>query len=210
MLDNSCKWKPCHIFPDYYMVSSDGKVYSVRNRKCISPAKDKSGYLYYVLCVGGERKTIKAHRLVAIAFIPNPDNKKTVDHINAIRTDNRVENLRWASLEEQWANDISHQRHLSAAAKVAEKNRGKPSKQRIPIAVYKNGERVGVFDSITDAAKVLGLNAGKVSECISEKRKTTGGYTVAKYQKCRQQEESGCFGNGKAAIAVTKYHFGEE
>lgn len=178
-MNDGRKWKPSVIFPDDYLVSSDGRVYSVRSGKNIAPAKDKDGYLYYVLCVDGERKTIKAHRLVAMTFLPNPDGKKTVDHINTIKTDNRVENLRWASLADQWANPISYERHKQAAVEVGKKNRGKPSKQRVAVNAYKNGEKIGAFVSMKEAADLLCLRIEKVCECVNGKRKSTGGYTFA-------------------------------
>lgn len=54
-----------------------------------------------------DRKHYRVHRLIAETFIPNPDNKPTVDHINRIRDDNRVENLRWATMSEQQDNTVN-------------------------------------------------------------------------------------------------------
>lgn len=180
MMNDGREWKPSVIFPDDYLVSSDGRVYSIRSKKNIAPAKDKDGHLYYVLCVDGERRTIKAHRLVAMTFLPNPCGKKTVDHINTIKTDNRVENLRWASLEDQWANEISYARHKAAAVEVGKRNIGKPSTQRVPVMVFKGEAVVGRYNSMAEAAESLGLNTAKVCECANGKRKSTKGYTIRK------------------------------
>lgn len=62
---------------------------------------DKDGYLVTDLYVNKKRKNVKVHRLVAQTFIDNPLNKLTVNHKNEIKTDNRVENLEWATVKEQ-------------------------------------------------------------------------------------------------------------
>ena len=55
-MKNTCEWKHTHIFPNEYLVSSEGEVKSVRTGKILKPTTDKDGYLYYVLCVNGNRK----------------------------------------------------------------------------------------------------------------------------------------------------------
>lgn len=179
ILRNFGDWKPTYVFSEDYLVSDTGLVYSRRNESLLKPSEDKDGYLYYVLCVNGNRKTVKAHRLVATAFIPNTDGKPTIDHINANVKDNRVCNLRWASYEEQWENPISRIRHATGALKAAEKIRGKPSKQRRMVSAYKDGNLIGSYPSMTHAANALGVNLGKVSECVNGKRHTTGGYSFS-------------------------------
>ena len=87
-----------------YLVSKCGKIYSKRFKKVISYVL-KSGYLVAVLYSNsGKIKNIFAHKVVATTFIPNPDGKPTVDHINQVRSDNNVDNLRWANSKEQAAN----------------------------------------------------------------------------------------------------------
>ena len=66
----------------------------------VKPCKDKNGYVVVSLCKNGKQKFFKVHRLLALAFIPNPENKTDVDHINGIRDDNRLENLRWLTHKE--------------------------------------------------------------------------------------------------------------
>ena len=74
----------------------------------IKPCKNKYGYMIIKLCKNGKKKCFKLHRLLALAFIPNPEHKRTIDHINNIRDDNRLINLRWATDKEQQANRYRH------------------------------------------------------------------------------------------------------
>ena len=66
-----------------------------------------NGYRTVFLSKNKERKLKKIHRLIAEAFIPNPENKPCIDHINTIRHDNRIENLRWATYKENGNNEIT-------------------------------------------------------------------------------------------------------
>lgn len=95
---------------DIYSVStlihrSNGRIYNKRGVK-IQPALDAYGYLRCTFSNKGKRQSVYVHRLVAMAYIPNPENKPTVNHINGNKTDNRVENLEWATQHEQKAHAI--------------------------------------------------------------------------------------------------------
>jgi len=70
----------------------------------VKPRKHYNGYLEIKLYKNSQEYIFKIHRLVAQAFIPNPDNKPQVDHINRIRNDNHVDNLRWATISENAQN----------------------------------------------------------------------------------------------------------
>ncbi len=91
-----------------YLVTDTGRVYSIRSQKYLK-AKKLNGYLHVVLCENNVKTGKLIHRLVAEAFIENPENKETVDHINRIRDDNRVENLRWFTSKEQQSNSMQKQ-----------------------------------------------------------------------------------------------------
>ena len=95
------KFKEVAGFPGYY-VFKDGRVRSDKGRKprFLKPNKDRGGYHYVDLYNDGKRTTKKVHRLVAEAFIPNPDNKPCVDHKDRDKSNNAVENLAWVTRSE--------------------------------------------------------------------------------------------------------------
>lgn len=103
-------WKPTSVFPDRYYVSDKGEIYSVASNKLLSPGYNQKGYKICALNCNGKTKYLKVHRLVAQAFIPNPENKPEVDHINGNRTDNRVENLRWVTSKENARNPLTYKK----------------------------------------------------------------------------------------------------
>ena len=78
-----------------YAVTSCGKVWSYKSKKFLKPASDKKGYFKVVLYKNGKCKNYKIHRLVAEAYIPNPDNLPQVDHIDNDKTHNYINNLQW-------------------------------------------------------------------------------------------------------------------
>lgn len=85
-----------------YKVTSDGRVFSEYMQDFLKPYCTKGGYVRYKINYGDRNKKFQAHRLVALAFIPNndPENKTQVDHIDNDRTNNCVENLRWMTPKE--------------------------------------------------------------------------------------------------------------
>ena len=83
-----------------YLIYEDGRVWSKKRKIFIKQVLSK-GYLCISLCKNGKKKCYKIHRLVALHYIPNTDNKETVDHIDRNPQNNSVTNLRWATQEEQ-------------------------------------------------------------------------------------------------------------
>jgi hypothetical protein len=99
------EWRKINNFPDYE-VSSLGRVKSLKRgtEKVMTLKNHYKGYKYIKFCQDGKQICKKVHRLVAEAFIPNLEEKREVDHINHIKDDNRVENLRWATASENQVN----------------------------------------------------------------------------------------------------------
>lgn len=99
-------WKDVKGYEGLYQISNLGKVKRLVSVKCkkerfLSITKDrKSGYCRVMLCKNNKTKRFLIHRLIAEHFIPNPENKPCIDHINGVKDDNRIENLRWCTYKE--------------------------------------------------------------------------------------------------------------
>ena len=102
-------WKPIKDYEGLYEISNLGRVKSLNysrtgKEQILKHQKRKNGYLGVILCYKNTQKQVNIHRLVAESFIPNPDNKPYVDHINTDKLDNRACNLRWVTQKENLNN----------------------------------------------------------------------------------------------------------
>lgn len=159
------EWVDVNGFDDYE-VSIYGEVYSKITNKILSPAIDENGYYRVALSKNGKSYTKKLHRLVAEAFIPNPNNKPTVNHKDTYKRNNRVVNLEWNTISE----NVKHA-YDNGLIKVPETGRA-PKK---PVKIVETGE---IFDSISDCANYLGVDPSHnhISDCMNGRRKTYKGY----------------------------------
>lgn len=119
----------------------------------LSPFKTKNGYMKINIL----RKGFYVHRLVAESFIPNPDNKPQVNHKNCDKTDNRADNLEWATNSE-------NVRHYNASHKKKSK--------KVRVIEVKSGK---VFESVAEAARFFGINSDTIYKSIREKRSIING-----------------------------------
>jgi len=187
MSTNTCEWKSTYIFPNHYQISNDGRVKSVRSGKILKPKISGAGYHRVNLSVNGKVRSVFVHRLVAMAFIENPSNKPTVNHINENKTDNRVENLEWATNAEQNSHGTRTERarkhtnyskreiDYSVVAQKHDYSRGDMCNRK-RVLVYKDGNLIGNFGSQREASDFTGVSKGKVSLCISGKKDSCKGF----------------------------------
>ncbi len=187
---NNEVWKPVVGFEDTYLVSDKGQVWSVRNKKILKPKLMKTGYCRVSLSVNGYREDLLIHRIVALAFITNPNDKPTVNHINEYKTDNRVENLEWATTYEQNVYGTRIERAAASTnwcdrtakidyAEVAKKHKYYEinRKQMRPVLQFdKHGIFIARHKGVAEAARSLGIGASHICCCIKGRRKTCGGY----------------------------------
>lgn len=162
-------WKDVEFLNGVYMVSNMGRVKSldrvvknIRTRfvsgKIINPSTKDNYYLYVNLGGKLDQKCFYVHRLVAIAFIPNPENKPQVNHINGDKTDNRVENLEWVTSLE----NITHAISIGVMDNSGENHgNSKLSNEDIVKIRDMSGK---VFQR--DIAKVFGISQANVSRIV--------------------------------------------
>lgn len=164
------KWKTIEEYPNY-MVSDMGEVKSLKfgKERILKGIKDKDGYLIVNLFKEGKAKQYFIHRLVTLAFLPNPNNLSEVNHISEIKTDNRVENLEWCNRK----HNLNHGSRNERARKTLT-NRKDLSK---PILQFtKEGNFVKRWESIREVERELGFNEGNISSCCLGRYNSSYGF----------------------------------
>lgn len=168
-------WKDIPGYENLYQISSLGRVKSLNyggtsKEKLLKPGLNSRGYYQVSLFKNGEQKNFKVHRLVALAFIPNPDNKECVDHINGIKVDNRVENLRWCTHKENMNYPLARKNKSQSLTNL-------PSLSKPILQIDKiTGEVINEFPSTNEVERQLGIGQGNISNCCNGKAKSAYGY----------------------------------
>lgn len=154
-------WKEIHGFGGKYSVSNAGRIKNNWRGNVFKLFLNTGGYPVANLRYKRHRTICQVHRLVAKAFIPNPENKKTVNHKNGIRYDNRIDNLEWATYSEQ-------QYHAYSALGKVGAMTGRPShlnsNAKKIIAIFKDGS-IKEYGSLKDFSvenNVIYTNASRV------------------------------------------------
>lgn len=157
------EWKPIEEYNGLYEVSNLGRVRKVETGRIFTPKPSKkNGYVYITICAPGKKaKQHAIHRLVALSFIPNPDNKPFVNHINENRADNNVTNLEWVTGEE----NANHGTKPTRAAQV----------QGHPINEYdEKGHYLRTWKDGISADRVYGLSKSCITKAAKNKSSCCG------------------------------------
>lgn len=163
------RWRPIRGFPGYE-VSDHGRVKSLArdyhygsHEDMILSQRDRRGYKSVTLFRDGERHYKSVHRLVADAFIPNPDKLPIVNHKDETRTNNRADNLEWCTSK-------YNTNYGGCRDKI-----GKGVSRKV-IQLTKDGSIVAMWDSMTKAAESTGACLSEISKCCKNSQFTAGGY----------------------------------
>ena len=178
------QWKIIEGTENRYEISNTGKIRSLNYKNTgetreLKPAPDPKGYLRTMILMGGKYKTVKIHRLVASAFIPNPEGKPQVNHKDGNKENNCVDNLEWSTNIANAHHAINNGlfKNSYKATEAANKKRERPV-----IAIDENG-REYEFPSISEASRQLNISRRHVQSVLKGTRNNAGGY------RFRQREE---------------------
>lgn len=204
-------WKAIEGYEGYYEISNLGRVKSIDRyvrkgghsfhvkEKILKQHINDSGYPIVILTKEKKSKWVRVHRLIAEAFIPNPNNLPEIDHINTDKKDYRIDNLRWVSHKQNMNNAITkREQKIRSNSPSLIKKRHATAKQKggktAPKTVYKyslSGEYICCYNSIRDAAKEHNVTSGAIDAAIKKRNyncagfqwRTTYAYKIKSYKK---------------------------
>ena len=165
-------WKDIDGYEGLYQISNLGNVKSLNYRnqgieRILTPKCNNAGRLWVELARNGDRKPMLIHRLVAMAFIPNPNGYPQVNHMDENPKNNHVDNLEWCTA--LYNIQYSLQRHPAAHTKPITRNE--------PVIQYtKSGQPVRVWENLVSIRHETGWNDWHIEECCKGNRKTAKGY----------------------------------
>lgn len=163
------QWKPIQHYEAFYEISDKGRVRSLRTGIIMKTRLGRDGYVRVPLTKEGKQKHEFLHRLLAIVFIPNPENLPEVNHINENKQDNSLSNLEWCT----------HKYNSNYGTRL---KRMAISNYEPVIQYTKDGREIARYASQKEAMEKTGIQCRHISCCCKGKRKTVGGY-VWRYAK---------------------------
>lgn len=168
IIDIDDEWVVIKNFPNY-VINRKGKIFNTSTNKFLKYGIN-NGYYDVTLTKNKRHFRVKIHRIIAETFIDNIDNKPYIDHIDGDKLNNDINNLRWVTPYENNHNYITRKTHVSAIV-----NYNKINKSRKIESIDSNGN-IKVYNSISEAAKVVNGDTGTISTICSNKIKYSKGH----------------------------------
>lgn len=178
------QWKDIKGYEGLYQVSSLGRVKRIlfknkmvekKEDKVLKPFQSKKGYLQVTLCKNNKTKLFNIHRLVAEAFIDNPDNLPQVNHRDENKENNKINNLEFCTSK------YNHN-YGTGIKRQSEQLKKKVNQYDL------NGNFIKCWDGMVDAQNELGINRNNINSCCLNTRKTAGGF-IWKYHNSKEERE---------------------
>ena len=155
-------------FEGLYQISNFGNVKSLKRNIILKPSSNGKGYLHIILYKNCKSKVGRIHRLVAQAFIPNPENKPQINHIDGNKSNNNVNNLEWVTNSE----NQKHAFALGLQTNIANNN---PRTRKINQYDLQ-GNLIKTWNSCYDIVKELNINRSCIWRCCTGQCKCSHGY----------------------------------
>lgn len=157
-------------YEQFYSINENGTVFSKRSRLELKPYKDRGGYSYVTLTVNRLAIKKKIHRLVAITFIPNPESKPQVNHIDGVKSNNHVSNLEWSTPGE-------NQKHAFRIGLKKGKSGSSNPSWIANVAQYDlSGNLIKTWDSLRQIMRETGFDKSPIAKHIRGDKNYTHAY----------------------------------
>lgn len=156
-------WKDVVGYEGLYKVSNKGRLYSIKRKRKMNPTTSKNGYKRVKLYTNGKFKTVFVHRIVATAFLDNPENYPVVNHLDENKLNNNVENLQWCTQKQNVNHGTGQQRRTEAV--------------KMLVKQYTlDGQYIATYKSAVDLQELYGFHQSAISRVCRGERKTAYKY----------------------------------
>lgn len=176
------KWKDIIGYENEYQINQFGEIRTLKDSPklkkydVLKPQISKrNGYVYQMLYKNGKEKLLRVHRLVAMAFLPNPNNLPQVNHKDGNKQNNSVDNLEWCEQSDNMKHAYKNGLQIpSENQRKAIINTNKLKQKK--VCQIKDGEIINTFSGISEASRQTKISISCISRCCNLKRKSTNGY----------------------------------
>ena len=182
LLSTRPKWKDIVGYENEYQINQFGEIRTLKDSPklkkydVLKPQISKrNGYVYQMLYKNGKEKLLRVHRLVAMAFLPNPNNLPQVNHKDGNKQNNSVDNLEWCEQSDNMKHAYKNGLQIpSENQRKAIINTNKLKQKK--VCQIKDGEVINTFSGISEASRQTKISISCISRCCNLKRKSTNGY----------------------------------